>query len=293
MAVDVANAGVTIKRKGGRTSRWAMKRNKIYTQKYATVSAKRSKENVSINEIIPLPATTTLEKENLSSSAIKGSMDLDPFAEDKEIMNVVAPSTYEKTAASKTLGSSEGRETLVDFHEEEIIIGNSMLCPSGEAKETEILGPFEGINIDGGMLCFNYDIMDNGPLDPKGDLTLMEERENYFTNFTEERESEKLSTNTASKNEAVDSVNPSTTGENGDVHSCSSITSYFNDSSFDWDWDWESVIQGHNDQQCDEKDNITSLLWESDNIDEINNNNLKTEDIDCEKENAMVAWLLS
>ncbi|KAK2649600.1 hypothetical protein Ddye_017089 [Dipteronia dyeriana] len=251
LIMDVAKVGVARKRKCGRTSRWAMKKNKIYTTNIAT---KKVKENVSIN----------------------------PTAGgDQEIIN--DPSCCQDSNGANLMGIEEGIRT----------IDQSLLCPSGSVeKETEIFGSLED-SIDGGIIFFN-DIMDGELLVSNyEDLTLSDERDNNgFGKFTEERET------------AATSCDQSNNGESGDWYSCSSITSCnFDDSGIDWDW--ESVVvrpppSDHDDHQqqqyysCDynNKDDMLSWLWEGDNI----NGDGQSCDLDCvdfEKQNAMVAWLLS
>lgn len=289
ISADVAKPDVfTTKRKGGRTSRWAMKKNKSYIQKDISILTKRTNENVSVDEVIPLPATPIREKETWSC-ANEGCLVLDPFEEDKEIINLASQSPYRETTVQKMLGSNEEREKQVLYPSEDRPIGNSMLSASGDEKETEILGPYEGIEFDGGMLCFN-DIMESGLLDPNGDLTLSAERENCLMdlNFSGEIENRNLSCLDVLSGscEEVESntANLSTNGE-CDWYSSSSLTnltSCLDDDRIDWDW--ENVVLGH-DQQFNEKDEIISWLWEGESS--------KLEDKDYEKHNAMVAWLLS
>ncbi|XP_031273944.1 transcription factor MYB111-like [Pistacia vera] len=272
ISADVAKPdAITTKRKGGRTSRWAMKKNKSYIQKDISISTKRNIENVSVDEVIPLPATLIREKETWSC-ANEGCLVLDPFEEDEEIVNLALPSPYRETTVEKMLGSIDEREKQVLYPSEDRPIGNSMLCATGDEKETEILGPYEGI--DGEMLCFN-DVMDNGLLDPNGDLTLSAERENCLMdlNFSGEIEDRNLSCSN---------------GLSGSWEEAESNTVNLGSSScFDdvrIDWDWENVVLGH-DEQFNEKDEIITWLWEGESN--------KLEDKDYEKQNAMVAWLLS
>nr|QWQ79405.1 MYB7 [Zanthoxylum armatum] len=277
--VDVTSTIVKAKKKIDKTRRRVMKKSKSCVKKDgdastqgplenvsidngSNVSTERHEENVSIEEDISLPATPRLEKETLPSRAIEDSMDLDPFAEAKEITDL------------------HGRETKVQN-----------VCPSGgdEGDDTESLGPFEGIY--DGMLCFN-DFIDNVPMDTGGVWALMEdeEKENSLTDIIEERE-----TTTVAKCEELESSNLSTNRDSTvDLLSCPSVGSLFDNSNLDWDWDWDSVIQGHDiDQGCwDENDNFLSWLCQSDSSDE-KESPRREDDLDYEKQNAMVAWLLS
>ncbi|XP_044502129.1 transcription factor MYB111-like [Mangifera indica] len=257
ISADVAKLDFPTKRKGGRTSRWAMKKNKsYYIQRDLSDSKKRPKETVSVDEVMPLPAT---EKETWPC-AQEGCLVLNPFE------GLALASPYQETAAQEMLCSSEERERQVLNPTEDITICNSVLHASGKEKETENFGLYE--SIDGEMLCLN-DIMDDGLLDPNGDLTLSAVRENSLMdpNFNGEIENGNLSS----------TANLSANKE-GDWYSSSSLTSCFDDSNNDWDW--ENVALGH-DQQFDE---IISWLWEEESS--------KFEDIDHEKQDAMVAWLL-
>ncbi|KAK3194228.1 hypothetical protein Dsin_025538 [Dipteronia sinensis] len=270
MIMDVTKVGVATKRKCGRTSRWVMKKNKIYT---TTITTKRVKENVSVD-----PALTP-------------AINFDPIAgDDQEIMNdPVSPSRCQDSNGANLMGVEEGIRT----------IDQSLLCPSGSVeKETEIFGSSED-GIDGGMIFFN-DIMDSELLVSNyEDLTLSDERDNNgFGNFTEKRET--AATSCSNKTTTSDQSN---NGESGDWYSCSSTSCNFDDSGIDWDW--KSVVvqpppsdlDDHQQQQyysCDynQKDDMLSWLWEGDNI----NGDGQSCDLDCvdfEKQNAMVAWLLS
>ncbi|KAL5795696.1 hypothetical protein ACOSQ2_000516 [Xanthoceras sorbifolium] len=277
MIMDVTKIGVTTKRKGGRKSRWAMKKNKSYIA--TTTGTEKPKENVSIDT-----ATPALKNEPLSSTAIKTNsmVYLDPLMKDEEIMNPVSPSHCQDSNGASGLGISSSEEGIRT-------IDHSLLCPSGVEKETEIFGPSEAESIDGGLLCFN-DIVDSWLLGSNGHLTLNDERENNgFLNSTEERETASLGSN---KTTTSDSNILSTNGESGDWYSCSSITSCnFDDGGVDWGW--ESVVQPLDDQQqyCDyQKDDMLSWLWEGDNGE---GKSCDLDHVDFEKQNAMVAWLLS
>ncbi|XP_022728031.1 transcription factor MYB4-like [Durio zibethinus] len=250
------------KQKGGRTSRWAIKKNKSNsTQKRAGSCSNKPMENVSVNGVVPLPSTLMLEKETLFNTAIEDRMALDPYEEDKERMIPVILSPRQDTGEGM-MGSSEERESLVLSSGEERTIENSMHCASGKVeKETDILATFESIE-SSGILCFD-DIMDNELLHPNGDLTLLSEwRENNITVTVDEKEnSGNLSPNkTAANNEEIESGNSS--GDSGNWNSSSSMTSFDNYNLDNLDWVWESVVQGN--ELWDDKGCMSSWLWESD-----------------------------
>lgn len=272
--VDVAAAGtgVASDRKAGKKIGSAIMKNKSHSKKDGNINIGTEEIVASIEEDIPLPATPTLEKETLPSTALVGCMDLDSFAEDKETTDKIVRSPCRQE--DNGLDSSEVREKSVLCSGEETRINNkSMLCRTGEEKETEILEPFEGI--DDAKLCFN-DL-----LDPNEVWTLMEEKDTRVTNTFEGRQ---IGNNVPTSEELV-----SANGDSVSLRSCSSVNSFFDDSNFDWDW--ENVIQDY-DPQRDENENVLSWLWESGDKDEPKSHEGEDE-TDCEKQNAMVAWLLS
>ncbi|KAH9786675.1 transcription factor MYB111 [Citrus sinensis] len=341
--VDVASASAAIdKRKAGKTSRCATKKNKSYiinkddvtsnvptqrpqvngstsTDDIGNVSAQRPEayastdvgyvstrrpqvnisidndanvstpshrpeENVSIEEAAtPLPATPAQEKEALPRTVIEGCVDLDPYAEDEEIlMDPIASNPCQETG----LVSSEKRESFVvcsGTEETTMNISILCLCPRGEEeqKETEVLAPFDE-DIDAETLCFN------NLTDLTEVWTLLEETENCAKNIIRE-ETEigtRIVANNMAKSEELESANLGATEESV---ACSSVTSFFDDNNFDWDW--ESVVQGH-DRQCDEENNIFSRPWETDNMAERKSHEIG-EVLDYDMPNDMVAWLLS
>nr|URY18886.1 MYB protein [Zanthoxylum bungeanum] len=221
----------------------AMKKDESCIKEDGDVSTQRPEENVprleedvTIVEDIPLPAAPTQEKETLPITVLEGYMDLDLFAEDKELMDPIVPSLCQENRASQVLCSSD-RETIAS---------NSMLCPRGEESENKIFGPFE-------------DIMENVSLDLNEIWTLLEETENCVADISEKKDIGTLSTNTMANSEEIESANLSTTV------ACSSITSLVDDNNFDWVW--ESVVQGAHHQQFYEEEYLLSQLLEGENTD--------------------------
>ncbi|CAK7348390.1 unnamed protein product [Dovyalis caffra] len=295
LMMEMAKEGILAKRKGGRTGRFAIKKNKIsHAQKDATsVSRKRPRmENNASNhsnsniEVIQLPQTPALEKETLSS-AINDMVIWDQCVEDKEQLDLVMPSPYPEPGRGM-LGSSGEKANLVLCPCEERISGNSILCPTGGEKENDSLGPFcEGI--DNEMLRLN-EVMDKELLNPAGDSTLNEEGQNGHMVHSEEKQSWVLSPDkTVNIFESIGNL--SSNIETGDWYSCSSKST----SGFDGggvDWNWGDVIGGHV-EIGDEigEENMLSWLWESDNGE--GETQKQDEVLDYEKQNAMAAWLLS
>lgn len=227
MIVELAKADIPPKRRGGRTSRRAMKKNnKYYFQK----------------RHVGIPTTKPKDPSTVSTPpAIDDCLVLDPDTNDKEMIR-------ESHLGSNEAGKGE----------------NEIVCPSGE-KEIETLGPYVQEGIDGGLLCFD-DIVDNGLLE-YGVLTLNEEREistnDVVMGFSEDRDSGfMLCTGQIEDQEVQESANfSSNIGEGGEWYNCSPKTSGFDD------WGWEQgVIQQGNEISWDEKEERLSLLWESDHL---------------------------
>ncbi|XP_015891841.3 transcription factor MYB30 [Ziziphus jujuba] len=285
--VDLAKINVNppTKRKGGRTSRWAMKKNKSYVQKEPVISSSTeiNVADLEINEVVPLPQTPAIDNESLSVSNTDECMVWNPDSEDKH--NHHHHNNNNKKVPDEEAGGGETENS-------------SILCLDVEKEKNinEISGPYdEEQGIDDGMLCFN-DIMDSELLEANGVyMTINEEKESIdAVGLSEERESRVTFQNDKmgmSDQEIESSGNLSSSnggggiGEVGDWYSCSSMNSGLDDHvGLDF-WDWESVVQ---EQDIDENEKMLSWLWESDSSE-----TLKFGDVDSEKQSAMVAWLLS
>lgn len=239
MVIDLAKVTTAHKRKVGRTSRWAMKKNR---------SDKSIREDVN---------KSSLEKP-------KG---------DDDGNGVIA----EKETRSETMTG----DLYAQVNEEEnpeLMASHLLGCGGrmfGEGSET--FGPFRVPEVEG--LCFSEN-MESG---------VLVDRSGVVSSGTEERASGATCSNkTTPFGGDVEGRNLSS--DNGDQTvdqwpSCSSPTSYFDD------WNWESsAVNGQ--ELWDEKEEMLSWLWEDSDGGEVE---CKTfgGDLDCEKQNAMVAWLLS
>lgn len=256
MVMDSSKADIPPKRKGGRTSRWAMKKNKTYyiQKDVPKIKPKDSPLTSNIEEVLLLP-TPDLEQETFSSTTINDRMVLDPKVNDNE------------------------RESLVLRSDEAWKCENQRLYASGE-KKTETLVPYDHDQegIDGGV--FN-DIVDNDLLDPDGVLALTEGRGGYdIIDFNDENDSGFMCADkmAATHEDLQESGQFSSNGDNGEWYSCSSITSGFDD----------GVERGN--EIWDEKERMLSSLWESDNWE---GDSYNLSEIDSDTHDAMVAWLLS
>nr|URY18983.1 MYB protein [Zanthoxylum bungeanum] len=150
---------------------------------------------------------------------------------------------------------------------------DSMLCPSGEEKETGVLMEVEGINNE--TMCFN-DIIGNVALDLNEFWTLLEEESAENCAMNVNKEQREIGTTHAKSTESTN------IGESS--FACSSMTSFFDD----------YILNGIG-SQCDQ-DNFLTSLWDCDNnVDEIRKSHKREDDlmINYEKQNDMVAWLLS
>ncbi|KAK9282168.1 hypothetical protein L1049_005080 [Liquidambar formosana] len=295
--MNLTKIATASKRKGGRTSKSTMKKIKSNTNTDAKASQEKAKETAfdKIGEM-PLPSTPTLEKETFPTAAISWqeedkieSMVLDTWAEEilVERRNLVESGPCQDTQGGMSV-TSEERESLVLCPSEQRESKNSMLCPTTIERETEILGPYEGL--DGGILSFN-DIMGNGlVLDPSGILSLSgEEKENgIVVNGEGMMESGVMDSSKMATSEDLESVNLSSNGESGEWLSCCSTTSYLDEGRVDLDY-WEGVVHGH--EIWDEQEEMISWLWESDNVQ--GDYQKLGEEMDSESQKAMVAWLLS
>ncbi|KAI4301480.1 hypothetical protein L6164_034756 [Bauhinia variegata] len=292
------------KRKGGKTSRWAMNKNKSYSTQNQKETEKPKESSVSTvnhedeneKEAVPVPSTPALENEILSTN-VEDFMSLEADQEDHKISD----------AREKESSTDQGFR--------------SSSCSEGrEGMQLEEQHPLEHEGINGGeVLCFidTLDVPDWLLDDGGGIWPLTDERESSILNNKnnnddvvgggtgEESEVGRLGTcpNKMAASEEMERVNLSCSNEKREMSSgdqwfsCSSIstTSVFDDNS----WDWESALQLDNivDESQDEyswvdnKEKLVSWLWEDDHDLESDSQNLG--DIDPEKHSAMIAWFLS
>nr|QBK15080.1 MYB12L protein [Paeonia suffruticosa] len=241
---------VPSKRKGGRTSRAAMKKNKTYNRLTPKV---KEKDNCvdSVKETIPWQPE---QDDMVLDTWPQGGGMLDPSEEER--------------------GSCEERESR-----------NSMPCPVVE-REGEMLGPCE--ELENGMLSFNDIIGNELLLDANGNLTVTgnDDQKNYFvtsdSNSTKMDDQMEVSGNLSSNGES---------GNNAEWLPCSSShspISYFDDGRIDWDLEGSVLGQGIWEEQ---EDQVLSWLWDCDKGgDDLQN---LGGEMDCERQKAMVAWLLS
>ncbi|XP_021904419.1 transcription factor MYB11-like isoform X2 [Carica papaya] len=172
---------------------------------------------------------------------------------------------------------------------EETLNGNSMSCPgSGGQKETEtLLGPHNDVTNgdDDWILCFS-ELMDKELLDPDELLTVSDYSAVVLTGVDQ------------------GTIMSSGGGSGGNCSmtissSCSSEISCLDTEKFDLGNNWEWIynyLERHNEILDVEKDDMFSWLWDNDNEVGIGNgekSNISGYESDFDKQNAIVAWLLS
>lgn len=177
------------------------------------------------------------------------------------------------------LCSSEEREQALN--------GNSMSCPgNGGQKETETLsGPHDVVinGDDDGMLCFN-ELMGEELLDPDELLTVSD----YSAVVLNGDDQRTIMSSGSGGNCTMTSSS-----------SCSSEISCLDNEKFDLgnNWEWiDNYLEGQNGILDVEKDDMLSWLWDNDDgagIGSGEKSNISLDESDFDKQNAIVAWLLS
>ncbi|XP_019438935.1 PREDICTED: uncharacterized protein LOC109344633 [Lupinus angustifolius] len=240
------------KRRGGRTSRWAMKKNKTYALKTKLNNHQQSPKQVQIhqnNDAVPLPPTPSLESENLTM--IMDFMALDPEREEEE------EEVGDGLGKSSSQQEENTRGTLVQedqyFAVEEGERINEMFCIEGwkEKSDYEILGQYQEVINGCWELNFN-EFMD----------TCFVEQESGVLSLT----FEEVVGNGATRNEPTCTTNQCSNGECRDL--CSSMAlSLDHGNNNNSDLDFESVIQFNGNmvsKSLEDKENLLSWLWEDD-----------------------------
>ncbi|XP_019439028.1 PREDICTED: transcription factor MYB12-like [Lupinus angustifolius] len=277
------------KRRSGRTSRWAMKKNKTYTQKATRIpkqiipqqninEATQQKENNNINETaveVPLPPTPLLERES-------DFMAFDPDAEDK-LEFCDEPSFYEdgkRLDSNYSLNYSSG-DMDISFPMEEVktLMHDILLDGEKQISDHMIEGLYyqqvdEFINDSGGALSYgDQDIMDNCVVEPCG-----------------------ISSEDSGAIKAMNGGYSETSNEVDDL--CHLITRSTGENG-EWFYDnldWENVMAftnygDNNESDAREyKEDLLTWLWKDDDW-ESDCNTLG--EIDPQAQNDMVAWFLS
>lgn len=277
-------------------------------------SPSASDRRVMINELeIPEPQTPTMEKEILSLKAMDHDIDDHKDLEKCLLIEPTSHCHHEANGQGAAILDSSAALLVCCSVEE-------------ETANAEALGPFgddhdQEVGIDEEMLCFD-DIIDSDLINPDEVLTLSKESvgnngtaQNTTTGATSSSSASTSSTSPSKKtttNEELES-NLSSNGDHANIGteswlSSSSMTSISGLNFDDGDlWgNWENgtttttsatIPLGHDHHEevmwDPEKEKMLSMLWESDNYWEVDDNGQKFESEISDKQNAMVAWLLS
>ncbi|GAB2220827.1 hypothetical protein Drorol1_Dr00008502 [Drosera rotundifolia] len=282
------------KRRGGRTSRAAMKKNKSCTLKNLSqlISAYKPRQC----------ATTSC---STSSSNINDSNSNDGYVNSHNgyFYNTMLPmphETLERDTLSSAISSWQKRENqhenLVEYSPYQESIMETLSVPELKRVESQSL-ILVGLNEESSSMNLCYDDFVIGPdlMDPhglisplyegtKGECVTGFEQKDIMVNGSDDMESGM--TNVSSHNMGESST---------DQWLSSSTTSNCGDEKLDWEWHGTGVVDGHVGHQFwgndDQKDDMLSWLWDGDNVENVCGN--LAEGVDSQKQEAMVAWLLS
>ncbi|CAL0300225.1 unnamed protein product [Lupinus luteus] len=297
------------RRRGGRTSRWAMKKNKISTQQIPKDIApqqnsneiadeKQNNNNNDDDEVaveILLPPTPSLEREG-------DFMVLDPDVEDT--VETVAEFGDESSSYYDGKGSDSNNcsslnyvvgDMELSFHVEEVKTTHDVLFDGEDQLSDNLLGGLhyqqveECINDVGGALSYgDKDIMGNCVMEAcrvssKGNDVIKVTMNGGYSDVHDVCPN-KMSSNEDLNRNGVNLTTTNSNGENGEW-------------LYDNNLDWESIMAftNHDDKynECDvkeSKEDLLNWLWKDDEW-ESECNNLG--EIDPQEHNDMVAWLLS
>ncbi|KAK3020598.1 hypothetical protein RJ639_046948 [Escallonia herrerae] len=251
VAVDLAKAATANKRRGGRTSRSAMKKDKFTYLK--TKAPPKIVAQAAVNAVVPMPATPALETEALSGDA----------SWQEEAMGHDASAVVDPWEESRS--------------------NNLVFCPSEEDMINEVMGTYD-VGLDTEMVFLNNTTtpMVDPQLDPCGALTVAEEQVKSVVVSSDERD----------QSGAGQAYTSATSESSGNLSSCCSTNSHVYGANFDFDWDWNVGVEGTWGAWGEEEDNMISWLWDNSENGEGGHGEAGGE-MDCDKHNAMVAWLFS
>ncbi|TKY52473.1 Transcription factor MYB12 [Spatholobus suberectus] len=253
-------APIPPKRKGGKTSRWAMKKNRNYTQN-DTQRPKQSLTQQKSEVAVPPPPTPSIESEGFSNAVA------DFMVLDADVARVGEPRREELEVNRKCEKSLDGVE---------------------ESTNDDILGlcQWESINEGGGALGLS-DMLESCLGETSGVWNITEERESNDVVGAVGGENERRGDDTCGNKMA--SSESSVNGESGEWYSRSSTAL-----GLDEPWDWESVIEFNNAEseayKWEHQEKLLSWLWEDDDWE---SDSKKLGETDPLIQNDMVAWFLS
>lgn len=296
LEMDLAKANVvTPKRKGGRTSRAAMQKNKTHLPTKVPKGLENPQESQGSSNgdgpVVMPPSTPTLENEGLSNAVSwqeenLSEIMLDACGMDDHGCNnsndvVLLPSPYPEGGMLGCGGEREGL-ALFPYEERE----NDVPEPDG------VKATCEG-GLDGENFWFD-DIMREGLVDPIGDVILGEIEDGGGATISEER---KCGTMKMAISKDLESVNVGLNGKNGERYSSSYTNSYRGEGNWEWafDWDWEPLVDGHEfwPDDHDEEEKMVGYLWDNHGEGDCSKMGGEVISSDHEKKEALIAWLFS
>ncbi|KAE9464060.1 hypothetical protein C3L33_03986, partial [Rhododendron williamsianum] len=304
------------KRKGGRTSRAAMQKNR--TRRLPTNVPKLllenpqeshgSSNNGSNGPVDLMPSTPTLENEALSNavswrqeSSSEIMLDACGIIDDHHgCCNIYTTTTTTTTTTNYSSNNNnvfllpspynpeggillgcgeEEREGLAEFPYEESV------------RDHDLKATYEG-GSDGGTFWVD-DIMREDLVDPVGDVILGEKEKTTGNGggtmkmAISEEDLEISVTTTSNKGGLLN-------GSEQYYSSSNSTNSYTGEGNWEWGFDWELLVQGHELWGEEEEKMVEGWLWDNDG--ECSNSKMGLggdQGIEHEKKEALVAWLLS
>ncbi|KAE9618821.1 hypothetical protein Lal_00047664 [Lupinus albus] len=295
------------RRRGGRTSHWAMKKNKISTKQIPKQIVPQQNTNETTHQIqnnnndddevavetllLPIPS---LEREG-------DFMVLDPDVEGQveiaaELFGDELSSYYDRKGSESNYSSLNYvvGDTELSFHVEEVKTTHDVLVDGEKQLNYDMLGGLhyqqveESINGVGGALSYgDKDIMDNCVVEECG----ISNKDNGVISVTmnggysDEHDvcPDKMSSIEDLNRNGVNLTTTTLNGENGEW-------------LYDNNLDWESIMAftNHDDNECDAKETKEDLVkWLCKDDDEWESECNNLGEIDLQEQNDMVAWLLS
>lgn len=240
---------------------------------------KNPNKETSVNSDVPLsPATPPVERERLSTTKTG--------AEDEETTSRDSLASVNVGIVPYSLGEDGATMLSLSYDPSDPL----MLSPSRGNEGGMIVGPLEGVDEESSS-CFN-DIVDFTLL--QGSSGIMD----MSIETSGDQEAAAVGSGLERKNGVGLKLSPPRANTNGDWMGSVGGGDWFScveDDSVNWDWE-DHVVQGHGHDQAAEERNegqgqeMLTWLWESD-VGDWESQSIG--DVDREKQNAMVAWLLS
>ncbi|KAI8574814.1 hypothetical protein RHMOL_Rhmol01G0382800 [Rhododendron molle] len=285
LEMDLPKVNVAPKRKGGRTSRAAMQKNRarrLPTKVPKLVLLENPQEshgssNKGSNGPVDLmPSTPTLENEALSSAVSwqqesSSEIMLDAcggIMDDHHGCNIYTGTNYSNNnvfllpsppyspEGGILLGCGEEREGLAEFPYEE--------RENGARDAVE--GTYDQGGPDGGTFWLDHEIMREELVDPVGDVMILGEKEKTTGNGGGATISEERGCGTMKMaiSEHLESASNKGLLNGEQYYSTNSYTGNWEwsfDRDRDWDWNWEALVEGHELWGDEEEEKMVGGTW--------------------------------